>query len=101
MTIDIDRRIFNDVAISKTVYCLSGDYVFRRKLDGDIEHIIVTPKYDNHKTDKDIEFEFLDKLNDYKLRGIIAEETREIRTILYAKAFSDDDDLSVNDLFEE
>lgn len=51
-------------------------------------------------TDQDIEITFLDKLNDYILRGIIAEETKDIRTILYAKAFADDDNLSEEDLNE-
>ena len=35
-------------------------------------------------------------LNDYKLRQIIEEETHDIRVILYAKAFSDFDELEEN-----
>ena len=35
---------------------------------------------------------FLQTLNDYKAREIIATETKDIRTILYAKAFADCED---------
>jgi His-Xaa-Ser system protein HxsD len=34
-------------------------------------------------------------LNDYKLRGIIESETHDIKTILYAKAFIDDEELNM------
>jgi len=34
-------------------------------------------------------------LNDYKLRQTIDDETRDIRTILYAKAFADDENLTL------
>ena len=43
---------------------------------------------------------FFEKLNDFKLRGIIDEETKEIRTILYAKAFGDFDDITEDDIIE-
>lgn len=100
MTLTIDRKIFDDAAISKTIYSMSVDFTFQRKLEGDIEHITAMPKYGIDKSDKDIEVAFLDRLNDYKLRGIIANETKDIRTILYAKAFTDDEDLSEDDLSE-
>lgn len=35
------------------------------------------------------------QLNDYKLREIVEKETHDIRTILYAKAFADCEDLEV------
>ena len=100
MTIEIDRKIFDDAAISKAIYWLSGEYTFQRKLRGDIELITITPKLGVGKSEQDMEFEFLDKLNDYKLRSIIDIETHDIRTILYAKAFADDDALSESDLEE-
>lgn len=100
MTIQIDRNIFDDAAITKTIYCLSGDFSFRRRLEGEIESITIMAKPGTEMNDQEIEMMFLDKLNDYKLRGIIAEETKDIRTILYAKAFADDDNLSEEDLNE-
>lgn len=100
MTLTIDRKIYDDVAISKTIYWLSSEFTFQRQLEGDTERITITPKPGVNKSQQDIEVEFIDKLNDYKLRGIIANETKDIRTILYAKAFADDDNLSEDDLGE-
>jgi His-Xaa-Ser system protein HxsD len=37
-------------------------------------------------------------LNDFKLREVVANETRDIKTILYAKAFADDEDFSEEDI---
>ena len=39
-------------------------------------------------------------LNDYKLREIISNETKEIKTILYAKAFAEDENLKEEDIHE-
>lgn len=100
MTIKIDRKIFDDSAISKTIYWLSSDFSFQRRMEGDTELVTIMPKLGVGLSETDIEHMFLDKLNDYKLRGIIANETRDIRTILYAKAFADDDNLSEDDLNE-
>ena len=41
--------------------------------------------------------DFWDKMNDFKLREIINTETRDIKTILYAKAFGEFDNLDEND----
>ena len=100
MTLTVDRKIFDDAAISKTIYSMSADFTFQRKLEGDTERITIIPKPGVNNSEQDIEVEFIDKLNDYKLRGIIANETKDIRTILYAKAFADDDNLSEDDLGE-
>ncbi|MCF0256419.1 MAG: His-Xaa-Ser system protein HxsD [Bacteroides heparinolyticus] len=90
MTIQVSREIYNDICISKCVYAFSGKYSFRRTINGEIEEIEVMA----HK-DEDIpcDFEqiFFDTLNDYKLRCIIEEQTKDIRTLLYAKAFMNSD----------
>ena len=59
------------------------------------ENLIVVPKA-NTKEDT-IEKDVFDNLNDYKLRCIIEKETHDIRTILYAKAFSDCEDIDETD----
>ena len=51
-----------------------------------------------HKTDDDFDVnDFWNKMNDFKLREIINTETRDIKTILYAKAFGEFDNLDEND----
>lgn len=96
MTIKIDRRIYSDACISKTVYDFLNHYVIERTLDGSFENVTLTPKEDCESGN--VEAEFLQKLNDYKLRQIIEEETKDIRTILYAKAFADCEDITEEDL---
>lgn len=91
MIIRVDRTIYSDGCITKAVYALSKDYDCQRSLNGSIENIAIT-SHDNSATEEDIKHIFLQTLNDYKAREIIAEETKDIRTILYAKAFADSDD---------
>ena len=54
-------------------------------------------KGDDNKKLKEI---FFEKLNDYKLREVIDKETKDIRTILYAKAFGDFDDITEEEIKE-
>ena len=94
MTIQVDRKIYPDSCISKVVYWLSEKYTIDRHLDGDNE-IISIDGVDEEERLKKI---FFEQLNDYKLRGIIEEETKDIKTILYAKAFGDFDDISEEEI---
>lgn len=88
MTITVDRQIYDDVCISKAIYSLSDMYTFSRSLDNNLEIIEVTSK-----TGQDFdESKFFDALNDFKLRGIINKETKDIKTILFAKAFGELDE---------
>lgn len=97
MTIEIDRRIYNDSVISKAIYWLSGDYLIVRSLLNDItESISITTK-SGSISEQELEVKLLQTLNDFKLRQIVADETRDIKTILYAKAFAEDEDLSEED----
>lgn len=95
MIFRIDRRLFSDSCISKVVYWLSGQYAIDRHIDGDEE--IITIEGGN---DKKLKEEFFEKLNDYKLREVIETETKDIRTVLYAKAFGDFDDITEEEITE-
>lgn len=100
MTIEIDRRIYNDSVISKAIYWLSGDYLIVRSLLNDItEPISITAK-SGSISEQELEVKLLQTLNDFKLRQIVADETRDIKTILYAKAFAEDEDLSEEDIHD-
>lgn len=93
MKLTVDRNIYSDKCISKTIYSFSKDYSFARSLVGEVE-VIEVAHSDKCKIDDDFEFLFYQVLNDYKTREIIAEETKNIRTILYAKAFADCEDFN-------
>ena len=94
MTITIDRNIYSDNCISNVIYWFSEKHIIRRSLDGDKETLFIS--------DIDCESvflqEFYQKLNDYKLREIIEEETKNIRTILYAKAFGEFENITEEEM---
>lgn len=97
MKLQIDKRIYSDACISKTVYSLAKSYTVNRSLiDDNTELLMITPI--NHEDDTQAEEIFLAALNDHKLRQIIEEETHDIRTILYAKAFADFDDIDEDEI---
>jgi len=91
----VDLVIFNDRIISKVVYCLSGDYlIYQQNLENNLQSIILEKKQGLLLDD---DFQSLkDKINqlliDYKNRDIIQQETKNIRDILYVKAFANNDD---------
>ena len=100
MTIKIDRRIYSDSVISKVVYWMSGDYkIVRKSLDEFTEQIDITA-INKVEFDSYAEMKFNQLLNDFKLRQIVADETRDIKTILYAKAFAEDEELSEDDIHD-
>jgi len=94
MLIYVDRKIYSDKCISNAVYWLSDKYTITRCLDGDVETISASPD--------DVSFadDFFRSLNDFKLREIIENDTKDIRTILYAKAFGDFEGLTEDELSE-
>lgn len=100
MTLTIDKRVYNDSVISKVVYWMSGDNkIVRTSLDEFSEQIeLIAPNAE--KSESLVEERFFQLLNDFKLRQIVAEETRDIKTILYAKAFAEDEELSEEDIHD-
>lgn len=100
MKLKVDRNIYSDSVISKVVYWFSGSYVVERKLDGNTEVLTISDINGDIIDGKAIHNKVFQMLNDQKLRNIIEDETKDIRTILYAKAFADFDDLTEEDLTE-
>ena len=100
MTITIDRRVYNDSIISKAIYWLSGDYIIVRSLlDDNTESLSISANNANIAEDT-VKTKLMQILNDFKLRQIVSNETRDIKTILYAKAFAEDEDLSEEDIHD-
>lgn len=96
MKLEIDRNIYPDSCISKVVYWLANKYTIDRQLKGAVENLAI----DGVENESDFKQLFFEKLNDYKLRGIIEQETKDIRTILYAKAFGDFDEITEEEITE-
>lgn len=93
MEIQVDKSIYSDSCISKVIYHLSNLYSFKRRSDQNYEIIEVIEKT---KQGFD-ENQFWDELNDFKLREQINLETKDIKTILFAKAFGDFENLTEED----
>lgn len=85
MKITIDRKIYTDSCVSKTIYHLSDKCSINRHLIGECEEWEIQSKNNEEISESFV----LDLLNDYKLREIIDIETKDIKTILFAKAFGD------------
>lgn len=95
MKIKVDTQIYSDSVISKVIYWLSSKYITKRESRKDHEVVDISISLEE---ETDFEAEFFKLLNDYKLREIVSLETREIKTILYAKAFADDEDFDEDNI---
>ena len=93
----VDKTIYNESVISKVLYWLMNDYFILQENQTDaIQHIIL-----EKKTNTISEEDFLklkNRLNqdfiDFKVRDIVNQETKNIRDILYIKAFSNNDEFA-------
>lgn len=101
--IKIDTAIFNDTVITKTLYWLQCDYlVFWNTLKDNIQNIILEKK---DGTISEEEFMKLkSRLNqnliDFKIRDVVNKETKNIRDILYIKAFANGEDFEDYNLMD-
>jgi His-Xaa-Ser system protein HxsD len=91
----VDSRVFNDNVVSKVTYVLSEEFlVYQRKIRSEKQVIALKEKKDvlsNNKPEL-IEEKINQLLIDYKNRDIINKETKDIRNILYVKAFANNED---------
>lgn len=92
LTITVDRTIFSDEVISKAVYWETDQYSVYRLLKGSVESISFEPHPNWHEDEKVLKERFLTRLNDLKVQQIVNNETKDLRTILYIKAFANTDD---------
>jgi His-Xaa-Ser system protein HxsD len=97
-SVKVDKRIYEDSVISKAIYWHTSDFIIERNISDKYFETITFQSKNNQKNDKTCQVvlsKFNQDLNDFKLRQIVNQETKDIRTILYVKAFSN------NDNFEE
>ncbi len=92
---NIDLKVYSDIVISKTLYWLAEDFIIERYSVDDFYQHIVLEKKKNDLSEEEIirlKIKINQNLVDFKLRSIINDETRNIRDILYVKAFANNDD---------
>lgn len=92
----VDTKIYNDNVISKVLYWLSKDYIISRKhIAGSANQKICFNKINGIISEKEF-YDVKERLNrdfiDFKTRQIIDDETKDLRNILFVKAFANRDD---------
>lgn len=92
LTLTIDRSIFTDEVISKAVYWETNQYIITRQLNGNAETLSFEPKPQCNEDERTLKERFLTRINDFKVQQIVDNETKDLRTILYIKAFANNDD---------
>lgn len=100
----VDISIYNDTVISKVLYWLTDAFfIDRSRIGKDNQQITLEKKQGT--IDEEEMLQLREKLNqifiDFKLRDIINSETRNIRDILYIKAFANNDDFEDYNLIQE
>ena len=98
----VDKKIFSDEVLSKVLYWFSSDFIITRNIISDfIEKITLhTIKSDSIINSESLQIQISQHLSDYKLREIIQKETKDIRNILYIKAFANyngDEDFDITE----
>jgi hypothetical protein bacD2_20666 len=95
VVLNVDKSIYDESVIDKVLYWWTADYVItRQNIPGTTIQTIVFSAPDPitreafEKMRQKLSADFID----YKNRAIIAAETRDLRNILYAKAFANSDD---------
>lgn len=99
----VDNMVFNNTVITKTLYWIHCDYfVFWNSLKDNLEFIILEKK-DGLISEEEF-FKLKDQVNqnliDFKTRDIVNRETKNIRDILYVKAFANGEDFEDYNLME-
>ena len=94
VTFFCDRTLYGKDVVAKVLYSLLDRFLCDRRMKSpEIEQIKLKKKEGcfNLSELKDLEQELNQKFIDFNLRQIIQNETREIRSILYIKAFANQD----------
>ena len=96
----VDKKIFSDEVLSKVLYWFSTDFIIsRNSISDSVEKITLHLIKSDGIIDKDsLQLQLSQNFTDYKLREIIQKETKDIRNILYIKAFANyngDEDIDI------
>lgn len=87
----VDTKVFSMGVVRKVLYWLSNSFVIQSTSNGNNVYVELT----NIQSDVnwlEVEKNISQMFCDYALREIVSEETKDIRIILYIKAFSNVDD---------
>ena len=89
--VKIDPEIYSKEVIAKVVYWLSNDFTIMQGMEGKDWTLTLENQHD--VTWNDVKKRLSQLLTDYQMREVIAEETKDIKNILYIKAFANVEEL--------
>lgn len=87
----IDTKVYSKEVVAKVVYWLSRDLTIMQGIDGNILTLSLESHYVINWDETKQRLSQL--LADYQMREIITAETKEIRNILFIKAFANVEEL--------
>ena len=89
--VKIDADIYSKDVITKVVYWLSRDFTIMQKIDGqDWMLSLESQRIENWNEVKKL---LAQMLSDYQMREVITAETKDIRNILFIRAFANVEEL--------
>ena len=89
--IEIDADIYSKEVIAKVVYWLSRDFTIMHSIEGNLWKLSLESH--NVVNWDDVKGRLLQLLTDYQMREVITAETKDIKNILYIKAFANVEEL--------
>lgn len=93
--VKIDSDIYSKEVVAKVVYWLSRDFTIMQGVDG--KDWTLALETQNAVVWDEIKKHLSQLLTDYQMREVIAAETKDIKNILYIKAFANVDELFANE----
>lgn len=87
----IDSNIYSKEVVAKVVYWLSRDFTIMQNIDGK-DWLLSLESYNVVNWD-DVKRHLSQLLTDYQMREVITAETKDIKNILYIKAFTNLEEL--------
>lgn len=89
--VKIDSGIYSKDVVTKVVYWLSRDFTIMQGVEG--KYWTLSLESQNAVAWDDIKKRLIQLLTDYQMREVIAAETKDIRNILFIKAFANVEEL--------
>ena len=89
--VKIDLEIYSKEVVAKVLYWLSSDFSVMQSLDG--KCLVLSLETHNAVLWDEVKKRLSQLFADYQMREIIAAETKDIKNILYIKAFANIDEL--------
>ena len=89
--VNIDSNIYSKEVVAKASYWLSRDFTIMQHMDGN--NLIISLERHNAVAWDEVKKRLSQLLTDFQMREVITTETKDIRNILYIKAFANVEEL--------